>query len=219
MTWRERSSAWMPLAWPSAVPTAPLLNEPMIRCSPLWRIQLPDQSVLSPVSKTNTASRAARSLTARAIGLLVQHLVPRPALGCDTIEEVSACLRRHPIEQRSDRRAHRAYGAEFGRRAATEYVRPIVDLDDGALARQEYGIRIVGAEHQKQIAIHDGAVDRLCSDHADAAHPARIVVRHDVLALDGMDQRRLEPIGERAQFLGRAMTSGAADDHDASGFV
>ena len=60
---------------------------------------------------------------------------------------------------------------------------------------------------------------RLRSDHADAAHPARVVVRHDVFALDGMDQRRLEPIGERAQFLGCAMTSGAAHDHDAAGFV
>ena len=66
MTWRERSSAWMPLAWPSAVPTAALLNEPMIRCAPLWRIQLPDQSVFSPVSMTKTASRLARSLTMRA---------------------------------------------------------------------------------------------------------------------------------------------------------
>ena len=107
--------------------------------------------------------------------------------------------------------------AEFGRRAAAEHARPIVDLDDGALGRQEYGIRIVGAEHQKQIAIHDGLIDRLRSDHADAAHPARVVVGHDVFALDGMDQWRLEPIGERAQFVGCAMTSGAAHDHDAAG--
>jgi hypothetical protein len=40
-----------------ALIAAPLLKEPMIRCLPLWRIQLPDQSVLSPVSITNTASR------------------------------------------------------------------------------------------------------------------------------------------------------------------
>ena len=32
-------------------------------------------------------------------------------------------------------------------------------------------------------------------------------------------KRRLEPIGERTQFVGRAMTSGAAHDHDAAGFV
>ena len=49
-----------------ALIAAPLLKEPMIRYSPLWRIQLPDQSVLSPVSITNTASRLARSLTIRA---------------------------------------------------------------------------------------------------------------------------------------------------------
>ena len=34
-----------------------------------------------------------------------------------------------------------------------------------------------------------------------------------------MDQWRLEPIGKRAQFLGCAMTSGAAHDHDTAGFV
>ena len=66
ITWRERSSAWMPLAWPSAVPTAALLNEPMMRCDPLCRIQFADHSVFKPVSNTNTASGRARSLTARA---------------------------------------------------------------------------------------------------------------------------------------------------------
>src|SRR5208337_2981307 len=65
-----------------------------------------------------------------------------------------------------------------------------------AFAGQEFRIGIVGAEHQKQIAMHDGVIVRLRSDHADAAHPAWVVVRHDVLAFDGMDQWRLEPIGE-----------------------
>ena len=34
-----------------------------------------------------------------------------------------------------------------------------------------------------------------------------------------MDQWRLEPIGERTQFVGCAMTSSTAHDHDAAGFV
>jgi hypothetical protein len=67
--------------------------------------------------------------------------------------------------------------------------------------------------------MHDGVINRLCSDHPDAAHPARVVARHDVFALDGMDQRRLQPIGKRAQFLGCAMTSGTAHDHDGPGLV
>ena len=67
--------------------------------------------------------------------------------------------------------------------------------------------------------MHDCVIVRLRADHADAAHPARVIVRHDVLAFDGMDQRRLEPIGKRTQLLGRAMTSGAAHDHDVVGFV
>ena len=37
----------------------------MIRCDPLWRIQLADHNAFNPVSSVNTA-RLARSLTARA---------------------------------------------------------------------------------------------------------------------------------------------------------
>jgi hypothetical protein len=33
----------MPLAWPSAVPTAALLKDPIIRCDPLCRIQFVDR--------------------------------------------------------------------------------------------------------------------------------------------------------------------------------
>lgn len=34
-----------------------------------------------------------------------------------------------------------------------------------------------------------------------------------------MDQRRLEPLGKRAQFLGCGMRTGAAHNRDAAGFV
>jgi hypothetical protein len=84
-------------------------------------------------------------LTAREIGLLVQLLVPALALGRHDIEKFAVALRLHPIEQRSERRSHRADHSEFGRRAAAEHTRPLIDLDDGALGRQEYGIGIVGA--------------------------------------------------------------------------
>jgi hypothetical protein len=113
----------------------------------------------------------------------------------------------------------RADDAELGRRAAADHACPLIHLDDDRLARQEFRIGIVGAEHQKQIAVHDGVIVRLRSNHADPTHPARVVIWHDVLAFDGMDQWRLEPIGEPAQFLGRAVTSNAAHDYDAAGFV
>jgi hypothetical protein len=67
--------------------------------------------------------------------------------------------------------------------------------------------------------MHDRVVDGLGADHADAAHPARIVIRHDVLALDRMDQRRLEPVRERAQLFRGAVASGAAHDDDAAGRI
>jgi hypothetical protein len=89
ITWRERSSACTPLAWAIAVPTAALLNEPMMRCDPLCRSQFADHNVFKPVSKNKyriatgrVADSAGHSLgmdavlAARQIRLLVQHRVP-----------------------------------------------------------------------------------------------------------------------------------------------
>ena len=64
-----------------------------------------------------------------------------------------------------------------------------------------------------------GIVDRLGADHAEPAHPARIVEGHDLLAAHRMDQRRLQPVGQRAQQIGGAAAAGAAHDHDAAGLV
>src|SRR6516225_10832935 len=169
--------------------------------------------------RTRHSLRMNAVLAARGIGLLVLHLIPDFALGRDYIEETAIALRLHPIEQRFDGRPHRADNAELGRRAAADHPRPLIHLDDHAFAGQEFRIGIVGAEHQKQIAAHDSVIIGLRSDHADAAHPARVVVRHDIFAFDRMYQWRLEPIGKRTQFLGCTMTSGTAHDHDAPGFV
>ena len=158
-------------------------------------------------------------LAARRIGLLAQHVVPLLALRGDAVPEFDVALFSDPIEQQFQRRAHRADHAERGRCAAAENARPIVHLDDGAFAREEFRIRIVGAEHQKEIAMHDRVVDGFGADHADAPHPVRVIERHDVLALDRMNERRLEPVGERAEFFGGTMTAIAAHDCDAAGFV
>src|SRR5580658_9465843 len=98
MTWRPRSAAWMPLAMASAVPTAALLNEPMICCAPLCRIQFADHNVLRPVIEDENGialgqiARRARHglrmnniLAARRIGLLVQHVIPLLAFPRDAI--------------------------------------------------------------------------------------------------------------------------------------
>ena len=73
-------------------------------------------------------------LAARGIGLPVQLLVPGLALGGYAIEEPTVAFRLHPIEQRFDRRSHRADNAEFGRRAAANHSRPLIHLDDDAFA-------------------------------------------------------------------------------------
>ena len=64
-----------------------------------------------------------------------------------------------------------------------------------------------------------GVVDRLGADHAEAAHPARIVVRHQLLAAHRMDERRLEMIRQRAQQIDGAAATGAAHDYHAAGLA
>jgi hypothetical protein len=61
--------------------------------------------------------------------------------------------------------------------------------------------------------VHDSLVHGLGADHADAAHPSGVIVRHDVLALDRMDQWGFDPVREGAQDIGRPAASAAAHDH------
>src|SRR5271169_2665180 len=67
---------------------------------------------------------------AREIALFVKLLVPRLALCGYAIEEPAVALRLHPIEQRFDRRSHRADNAELGWRAPADHPRPLIHLDD-----------------------------------------------------------------------------------------
>src|SRR5258706_8413239 len=78
-----------------------------------------------------------------------------------------------------------------------------------------FGVRIVRADHQQQVAIHDCVIYGLGVDHADAAHPVWVVVRHDVLTLHRMDQWRLRSIRESAQLFASAVASGLAHGYDA----
>jgi hypothetical protein len=80
-------------------------------------------------------------------------------------------------------------------------------------------MRILGAHHQQQFGAHDRIVYRLRTDHADATHPVWIIIRHDVLALDGMDQRRLETVGQGPQLRRGPMAAGPAHDENAAGRV
>ena len=64
-----------------------------------------------------------------------------------------------------------------------------------------------------------GVVDRLGADHAEPAHPVRIVIGHQLLAPHGMDQRRLQPVRQGAQHISGIAAAGAAHDDDAVGAV
>src|SRR6516162_5092360 len=187
MTWRERSSTWMPLAWPSAVPTPQLLKEARIRCDPLCRIQLPDQSVLRPVSMMNTASRLAVSLTTRATACGWMRSRLRAGSAC--LSSIAFHLWRSLVTRSKNfpsllaatsssrsftvgRTEPRTPSSVAARRPSA---RPFVDLNDRAFLRQKFRKGVVCTEHQEQIAVHDRVIDRFGSDHADAAHPAWLV--------------------------------------------
>ena len=144
----------------------------------------------------------------------IQHVIPFPPLLGYAIPKPSAALGCDPIAEQLQRRPRRADDAERRLRSPPERLRPLVDLNDHGHVGQELRIGVVGADHQQEIAVHDRVIRRPGADHADAAHPMRIVVRHEILALDRVDQRRLEPIRQGAQFIGGAMAAGAAHDED-----
>lgn len=95
--------------------------------------------------------------------LLVQHLVPGLALGSDVIEEFAVALRLHPIEQRFDRRSHRAEDAERSRRpAATSGSRPSVTA---------------GLAGGRLVTTRDVPASRIrASDAVARSHPPELIV-------------------------------------------
>jgi hypothetical protein len=115
---------------------------------------------------------------------LFSDLIPKfcVALDCDFAKQQLQC------------RFHRTKDAQRSRGPPSKHFRPVVNLDDRAFAGEEFRIWVVGTKHQQQVAVHDCIVIRFGADHADAAHPMRVIVGHDVLTLDRMNERRLETI-------------------------
>jgi len=124
---------------------------------------LRDQSVLRPVSR-----REHRVV----LGQIADRFAPRPADGCDPccapgsacLSNFSSHLRRSSVtlsqkllsvlgvsRSSSCCRVGRTEtdDAEHGRRSPSKHLLSFVDLDDGSLARQEFGIWIVGTHHQE----------------------------------------------------------------------
>jgi hypothetical protein len=176
---------------------------------------------------TNTAFRLARSLTARATacGWMRSALRARSAWWSSLWSQARrssvtrspiarAGLRRDLIHKQFERRPRRAKHAEHSRGAAAEHLGTLVDLHDDRAFGKVVRVRVVRAHHQQQVGTHDRIIDGLRADHADAAHPMWIIIRHDVLTLDGMDQRRLETIGENLQLHCRSVAAGAAHDEN-----
>ena len=71
-----------------------------------------------------------------------------------------------------------------------------VDLEDGGVLRIELPIGKVGAEHQQGIALLHGVVAGAESEQSSHADVEGIVVLDDLLAPEGMDDRRLNDVGQ-----------------------
>src|SRR5277367_6078804 len=138
------------------------------------------------------------------VSLLVQHFVPSLTFAGDVVEEARVALRRNAVEQQLQCRPCRASNAELRRGAAPQHPRTFVDLDYGAFVGQEIGVRIVGSDHQQQLAALYGVVDRLGAYHAETAHPTWVVIGHQFLAAHRMDQGRLETIRKLSQEISSA---------------
>ena len=161
-------------------------------------------------SKRQTVElRQGEGVDAGEVRLLVQHVIPFPPLFDYAIPKSPAALCLDPIAEQLQRRPRRADDTQ--RRLGSKRLRPLVDLNDHGHVGQELRIGLVGADHEQEIAVHDAVIRRPGADHADPADPTRIVVQHKVLALDRVDQRRLEPIRQGAEFIDGANVGMPAD--------
>jgi hypothetical protein len=101
--------------------------------------------------------------------LPAQHLVPPPSPDRHMIEEAVIALGRHLAKKRLHRGSHGSDNTKCRWRAASKGNRPFVDLNDNrSRLRQEFGIGVVRAKHQEEIALHDCVVDRARAVYAYA---------------------------------------------------
>ena len=121
-------------------------------------------------------------------------------------------------QQRRERRAHVADDAEIDRRAATDVLRPEIDLRDAdtAPSRIELAIGEVGPEHQQDVAVEHRVVAGREADQPGHADVVGIVPFDMLLAAQRVHHRRLEALAERQQLVVRALASRAAQDGDAA---
>ena len=112
-------------------------------------------------------------------------------------QESGVALLRDLRQQRRERAGDVADEAEIEPGAAAEVLAAQIDLRDLGLGRVELPIGEIRAQHQQQVAVEHRVVAGREADQAGHADVERIVVLDIFLAAQGVDDRRLERVGQR----------------------
>src|ERR1700739_3823604 len=109
-------------------------------------------------------------------------------------------------------RAHVSNHGEVDRRAAPDGLRPQIDLSDPdpGTARIELPIGKVVPKHQQDVAIHHRVIARRKADQTGHADVVRILPLDIFLALQRVNDRSLETLGESYDLIMSALTPRAA---------
>ncbi len=105
-----------------------------------------------------------------------------------------------------------AHNAQIETTAATQVVASDVHLNDGLPAGIPVGIREVRSEHQEHVASTHRVVAGSETDQARHADVVGVVVLDKLLASQGVNDRRLDGLGEFHQLVVGARASGPSQD-------
>jgi hypothetical protein len=127
-------------------------------------------------------------------------------------------LRRDQREQRVDRVPHRADERNLDRNPPADVLAAHVDLDHRDALREERPVGKVGAEHDQRVAVLHGPVTRAEPDQPGHAHVVGVVVLDELLAPEGVHDRRLQGGRQGDELVVRSGAPGSGQDgHPAGG--
>ena len=115
-------------------------------------------------------------------------------------------MRLETQEQRLDGRADIADDAEVDGHAPPDDFAPDINLGDASptAARIELAVGKIGPEHEQDVAVEHRVIARREADQPRHPDVKRVVPFDMLFAFEGMDDRRLAPLGERDDLIVRA---------------
>ena len=135
------------------------------------------------------------------------------------VEEVAVRSRLQPGQERRERLADVADETQCEGRSPAQGARIAINLKDSRLLRIEGAIREIGAEHQDGVAGHQGVIAGREADQTGHAHVEGVVPFDVLLAAQGVDDRRFQPIGQFDQGVMMTGAAAACQNGDGLAFV